>query len=153
MKRTTIIETIIFSYVVLFIYTGISKLLDSSTFKENIAESKVLEPVASLIAWGVPLVEFIIATLLIVPRWRLKGLYAALTIMSVFTTYVICLLIFAPNLPCSCGGIIQRLSWPQHIIFNCAFILLATWCIVLQKKENKAQIIASPTIKHKSIPI
>jgi len=150
MKKTTIIEIIIFLYAVLFIYTGISKLMDYSEFKETIAESPVLAPIASFVASGVPLLEFTVTILLIIPRWRLKGLYAALMLMSAFTIYVIGLLIFAPTLPCSCGGIIQQLSWPQHIVFNCAFIALAAWGITLQKREMKVQRITWNINEHKA---
>lgn len=151
MKRTTIIEAIIFLYAVLFIYTGISKLIDFSAFRESIAESSMLTPFASLIAWTVPIIEFAIILLLITPRWRLKGLYVTLILMSIFTIYVIALLIFSPTLPCSCGGIIQHLSWTQHIVFNCFFIVLAIWGISLQKRENKVQRITWHIHEHKAL--
>jgi uncharacterized membrane protein YphA (DoxX/SURF4 family) len=139
MKRTTIIETIIFLYAILFLYTGISKLMEYDVFKENIAASPILAPVASLIAWNIPFFEFAITAILIIPKWRLKGLYAALTLMILFTVYIIAILLFDKNLPCSCGGIIQQLSWWQHLVFNSVFILLAIWGTVLQKRERKQQ--------------
>lgn len=137
MKRTTIIEIIIFLYAILFLYTGISKLIDYSVFKESIADSPILALIATPIALGLPWVEFAITLLLIIPRWRLKGLYSALILMITFTGYVIGILLFDKNLPCSCGGILQLLSWPQHVIFNISFILLAIWAIVLQRREKK----------------
>ena len=139
MKRTTIIETIVFLYVILFLYTGISKLMEYEVFKENIAESPILAFIATPIALGLPWTEFAITILLIIPRWRLKGLYASLVLMSLFTAYVIAILLFDEHLPCSCGGILQQLSWPQHIVFNGVFILLATGGIILQRREKKAQ--------------
>lgn len=36
MKMSTIIETIIVLYVILFLYTGISKLIDYDIFKEQL---------------------------------------------------------------------------------------------------------------------
>ena len=140
MKRTTIIETIVFLYAILFLYTGISKLVEYNEFKENIADSPILAPISSLVALGLPWVEFLVTLTLIIPKWRLKGLYASLILMILFTGYVIGILLFDEHLPCSCGGILQLLSWPQHIVFNSAFILLAGWAIVLQKREKKAQL-------------
>jgi len=139
MKRTTIIETIIFLYAILFLYTGISKLIDYSAFKETVADSPILAPIAKPVAWGLPWVEFAITILLIIPRWRLKGLYLSIILIFLFTVYVIGLLMFDEKLPCSCGGILQQLSWPQHLIFNTVFILLAIWAIVLQRREKKAR--------------
>ncbi|WP_143774359.1 MauE/DoxX family redox-associated membrane protein [Niastella vici] len=138
-RRTTIIETIIFLYTFLFLYTGISKLIAYDVFRENISDSPILAPFATPIAWGLPWLEFGITILMIIPRWRLKGLYAALVIMALFTVYVIAILIFDQELPCSCGGIIQQLSWPQHLIFNGMFIVLAAWALILQKREKKQQ--------------
>ena len=139
MKRTTIIEAIVFLYAILFLYTGISKLIDYHVFKENIAESPILAPIATPIAWGLPWVEFVATGLLIIPRWRLKGLYTSLILMILFTGYVIGILLFDEHLPCSCGGILQQLTWPQHMIFNTTFIILAIIAILLQRKEKKAQ--------------
>src|SRR4051812_12444345 len=115
MKRTTIVETIIFLYAILFLYTGISKLIDYSTFKEQLSESPVLAPIASVVAIILPWLEFMIVAMLGLPRWRMKGFYAALAMITAFTIYIIILLAFSDKLPCSCGGIISELSWPQHI--------------------------------------
>lgn len=139
MKRSTTIEIIVFLYAVLFLYTGISKLMEYGTFREQLAESPVLAPVASLVAVILPFAEFLIVLLLIVPRWRLKGFYAALGMMTAFTIYIIALLSFSDKLPCSCGGVIALLSWPQHIMFNGLFIVLAIAAIWSQKHQKRGQ--------------
>jgi hypothetical protein len=88
-KRTTIIESIIFLYSILFFYTGISKLMENRVLKEQLGESPVWAPVAPLIAATLPWIEFLIVVMLIIPRWRLKGLYAALAMMTAFTVYIL----------------------------------------------------------------
>lgn len=137
MKRTTIIETIIILYAILFLYTGISKLMDYRAFKEQLAESPLLGFISKPVALILPWLEFAIILMLILPKWRLKGFYAALVLMVGFTGYVTGLLLYDDKLPCSCGGIIQQLSWPQHLVFNGVFIALAVIGIVLQKKIKK----------------
>lgn len=134
LKKETIVEIIAFLFVILFLYTGISKLMEYSVFKEQIAESPVLKPFASFIAWSLPLLEFVVSLLLIIPRWRLKGLYASLVLMILFTLYIIGVMTFFKDLPCSCGGIISLLSWPAHLVFNSAFIILAFIGVSLEKK-------------------
>jgi hypothetical protein len=47
---------------------------------------------------------------------------------------------FDKNLPCSCGGIISKLSWKQHILFNLFFIMLSITGIKVQRKMNQQQI-------------
>jgi uncharacterized membrane protein YphA (DoxX/SURF4 family) len=132
-KKTTVTETIVFLYAILFVYTGISKLMDWRVFKEQVGESPLLGPFAKPVAYGLPWVEFLIVVLLVVPRWRLKGLYAAATLMFLFLIYIIGMFIFDKHLPCSCGGIIQQLSWKGHIVFNSVFLLLAILGIYLER--------------------
>jgi uncharacterized membrane protein YphA (DoxX/SURF4 family) len=140
MKRTTLVEIIIMLYVILFLYTGISKLMEYSIFKEQISTSPLLAPFSKLIALGLPSIEFIVVVLLIIPRWRLKGLYLAFGLMTAFTIYIIAILSFSSKIPCSCGGILQELSWEQHIAFNAFFILLAIAGIVLEKRIQKVYL-------------
>lgn len=137
MKKATIIEVITFLNIVLFIYTAIAKITDYSLMREELAQSPVLAPVSNLVAILLPIVEIIVVLMLMVPRWRLKGYYLTLILMLLFTAYITILLTSDMDLPCSCGGIIQQLSWPQHLIFNAAFILADILAIRLLLKHKK----------------
>jgi hypothetical protein len=134
MKRTTIIEAIIILYIILFLYSGISKLNEYTLFKEQISQSPLLESVSKPIALFLPWIEFLTVLLLIIPRWRLKGFYFSLILMILFTAYIIGIMMFNRELPCSCGGVLAQMSWGQHIIFNCLFISFAIVGILLEKK-------------------
>lgn len=133
MKKSIIIEIISMLFVILFVYTAISKFMDFTLFKETIASSPVLEPVAGIVAWVLPIVEILVSILLLVPVLRLKGLYASLGLMMAFTIYIIYILKFSPHIPCSCGGVIELMSWREHLVFNSAFILLAALAIWLSR--------------------
>ena len=136
MKKSVIIDIISFLFIVLFLYTGINKLIDFTVFKYQIAESPVLAPVAWWIAWLIPAAEFLVSGLLLVSGWRLKGMYASLILMVSFTLYIILIMSLSKNLPCSCGGVIALLSWKQHLLFNGVFILLAVTGIILQRNRT-----------------
>lgn len=140
MKNTTIIETVIVLYVILFLNTGISKLIDYSVFKEQLAASPVLSPLAKPIALFLPCVEYLVVLLLLIPRWRLKGLYISLALMTLITGYIVAILRFSDQLPCSCGGIIELLSRKQHILFNTVFISMAIYAILLQSRLKRDQL-------------
>ena len=131
MKRTTIIEIISLLFVILFLYTSISKLMDYTVFKEQIAQSAILAPVARWIAWILPISEILAAVLLFIPRWRLKGLYTALALMLLFTGYIVAILNFSKHVPCSCGGVLEALSWKAHLAFNGGLIALASTGVIL----------------------
>jgi len=140
MKRRAVVESVAILFVTLFLYTGISKLMDYSVFKEQIATSPFLAPMAQNIARLIPWIEFLVVMLLIIPRWRVKGMYASFILMVLFTSYIIAILIFNKRVPCSCGGVLEQLSWKQHIIFNGIFMMMALLGIAVQRRltrENK----------------
>jgi hypothetical protein len=133
-KRTTVIEIVTVLNIILFLYTGIAKIMDYSVFKEQLAMSPILSWAATPIAILLPVVEFLVVVLLVIPRWRLKGLYCYFILMTAFTAYIIAMFIVAPEMPCSCGGIIELLSWQGHLIFNGVSVLLNALAIYFQKK-------------------
>jgi len=148
-KQSRIVDIISVLFMILFLYTGISKMMDYSLFKEQILTSPLLAPVARYIAGWLPWVEFLVTILLIVPRWKLKGLYASLGLMLMFTGYIGAMLTFNEHIPCSCGGALEELSWKQHIIFNSLFIVLAVTGIVLSRRIQREYRVKLASIIHK----
>jgi hypothetical protein len=51
------------------------------------------------------------------------------------------MLAYAKHLPCSCGGVIKKLTWPQHLAFNIFFLLIAMTGIILQRKHTRKNIV------------
>jgi uncharacterized membrane protein YphA (DoxX/SURF4 family) len=125
MLRRTVLETIRLLFILLFVYTAVSKFLDYENFRAVIGQSPLLTRFAPVLAIVVPVAEIIIALLLVLPRYRRTGLYASFAMMMLFTTYIIVLMTLAEKIPCSCGGVISRMTWTQHLYFNIFFVLLA----------------------------
>lgn len=123
--------------VLLFVYAAFSKLFDYTQFKMQLGSSPLLATHAGIIAWLVPVVELIIATLLTVTITRIIGLYASLVLLLIFTLYISGMLLSGEHLPCSCGGVISTMSWSQHLVFNLFFIALSIAGIVWWQKQNK----------------
>jgi uncharacterized membrane protein YphA (DoxX/SURF4 family) len=126
-----ILNCICFLYALLFVYAAASKLLDFENFQIQLGQSPLLSSLARWISFAVPILEILIAILLLIQKFRLIGLFAAYTLMVLFTAYIYILLNYSAFVPCSCGGVIQKLSWSQHILFNGCFILLAGIAVVL----------------------
>jgi uncharacterized membrane protein YphA (DoxX/SURF4 family) len=136
-RKTTIAVTIIsFMLVLLFSYAAISKMLEFHKFIGQLKSSPLLQPVSGILTWLIPSSELYAVILLLVPSWRRSGLLMAGVMMSVFTLYISVMLLFFDKLPCSCGGVFERISWGQHLIFNIAFTVLAFAGLVLQKPEQ-----------------
>jgi uncharacterized membrane protein YphA (DoxX/SURF4 family) len=135
MVKKWIVEIISLLFVLLFLYTAVYKIIDFSNFRAVIGQSPLITRFAPYLAVGVPLVEIIISGLLVFSRWRIIGLCASFALMLVFTFYIIILLNLHSHLPCSCGGIIQDMSWQQHLVFNIVFLLLSLTGIAIYKKD------------------
>jgi uncharacterized membrane protein YphA (DoxX/SURF4 family) len=131
MKKETLVEIICFLYIILFIYAATMKLMDIEKFRIQIGQSPLLVSQAHVVAWVVPLTEILLAILLAIPRVRLIGLYASFSLMVMFTTYIVVITNFSEHIPCSCGGVLEKLNWNQHLVFNIVFDILAIVAIGL----------------------
>lgn len=112
-------------YALLFIYAATSKLLDFDTFRIQLGQSPLLNAFADWVSIGVPVIEIVIAIALMLPKFRLTGLYSSYLLMSMFTMYIYIILNYSAFVPCSCGGILQKMTWNEHLLFNSVFLLLA----------------------------
>lgn len=136
MKRAITIEIISTILALVFLYAGISKLLDYPTFSTQLAKSPLLSDQANNIAWSLPVIEIAIAIMLFITGLRQFALYAFLFLMSSFTIYLLVILNFSDYIPCSCGGILQKMSWEAHVIFNLAIIAINLFAIYLFNKTQ-----------------
>lgn len=123
--RRIIIDVISILFILLFVYAGVTKLLDYSQFVIQLKKSPLLVDISDWVSWMVPLIEIVIAFLLIFTRSRLAALYTSLTLMLTFTFYIITILNYSEKIPCSCGGILEKMGWTEHLIFNSIFCVLA----------------------------
>ncbi|PVY43652.1 MauE/DoxX family redox-associated membrane protein [Pontibacter virosus] len=138
MNKKLVIEGITALLILLFLYTALSKLLDLQAFRGQL----VLQPFPagweSVLLWALPLTELLACTLLFFPRTRLQGLYLASLLMSVFTLYVALVLTRAFGyIPCSCGGVLERMNWETHLVFNVVFLALAITATILHKRSDQ----------------
>ncbi|WP_433780476.1 MauE/DoxX family redox-associated membrane protein [Flavobacterium anhuiense] len=142
--RYYISETICLLYILLFIYASASKLMDFQHFRIQLGQSPLLSAFADQLAVVVPLSEIIICVLLFIPKYKPAGLFAAYGLMLMFTAYIIIILNYTSFVPCSCGGVLEKLGWKEHLIFNLFFIVLSIIALMLyirsdEKRRNLPQ--------------
>ena len=111
--------------ILLFVYTGVSKLLMFQNFIEQLRQVEFLQPIALPVAIVLPVTELVVSFLLLVPGTRLVGLWCVLILMVIFEVYISIMLVLSPSLPCSCGGVVQAFTWQGHLVFN-AIVIAAT---------------------------
>jgi uncharacterized membrane protein YphA (DoxX/SURF4 family) len=129
-----IVEIICIAFALLFIYTAVSKLLDFEKFRAVIGQSPLITGFAAPLSILVPVSEIVIGAMVLIPRYRTKGLYASFAMMMMFTAYIIVLVTLSDQVPCSCGGVIAKMTWDQHLYFNIFFMILALVGMLLQSK-------------------
>lgn len=101
------LELICLLYVLLFVYAAVSKLLDFENFQVQLGQSPLISSFAGFTSFFIPIFELLLAFFLIFPKSRRISLYLSTFLMSAFSAYIFVMLNFSPNVPCSCGGILE----------------------------------------------
>ncbi|WP_426477494.1 DoxX family protein [Chryseobacterium sp. CBSDS_008] len=120
----------------LFIYAAFSKAIDFEAFQIQLAQSPLLSAFAGFISYGVLIVEVLVAILLLIPKTNRHGLYGSVGLMTAFTFYIYLILLFSDFIPCSCGGILEKMGWGEHLIFNIVFLSLAIIALYVSAKQH-----------------
>lgn len=136
-------STIVAGLLILpFTYVAIDKSLNSGTFKDILMNHPIPVIFQPALQWILPAGLFSTSLLLALNKFRIYGFIVSTLILSLFTIYVSLILTnFFDNIPCSCGGISEGLSWKEHLLVN---IFLLTIALIGSTMEFKIQ-------KHRSI--
>ncbi|KAF2328104.1 MauE/DoxX family redox-associated membrane protein [Flavobacterium ginsenosidimutans] len=137
--KTVFIQSVCYLFAVLFVYAAVSKMLDFENFQVQLGQSPLLSAFARWISVLVLAAELMAALFLLTGRLRHIGLYFALSLMVMFTAYIFIILNYSSFIPCSCGGILEKMGWNAHLAFNIAFVFLAASAIVLDAWVGKAR--------------
>jgi putative oxidoreductase len=136
MKRKIIIEIISSLLILLFLYASVSKWLAFKTFIGDMNNQPFPNWMTPYLVTAIPVIEVLIAVGLIFEKTRVPALYASFVLMTAFTIYTVAVLAHAfKYVPCSCGGVIKKLTWPQHLFFNLFFVSISLLGIWLKKRD------------------
>jgi putative oxidoreductase len=138
MKKDTTIRIFSSLLILLFAYAALSKLQGEQLFKAQLTKFPFIGSVATLLSWSIPIAELFAVLLLFIPKYQLTGFIVSTILLTVFTVFLIAMVLFAPGLPCSCGGIIAKLTWQQHIGFNIFFLFISILGIYLKRNQNNS---------------
>jgi hypothetical protein len=139
MNRKIVVEIISYEFIVLFVYAAVSKVIDFKRFNVQIGKTELLADVAPIVAWSIPALEIAVSLLLVFPRMRVVGLYGSFSLMLMFTVYIIVVLTLSSDIPCSCGGVLEKLGWTEHLVFNIVFTLLALAAILMESRRSRIE--------------
>ena len=141
-KRQVMLECISALLILLFLYASVSKFLDFKTFIKEMNNQPLPNSWTPFLVWFIPCSEILFSVALIFERTRLLGLYGSLVLMGLFTIYAILILVHVfPYIPCSCGGVIKRLTWRQHLVLNLFFVTLSIIGVITQRRKSFHSIV------------
>jgi uncharacterized membrane protein YphA (DoxX/SURF4 family) len=131
MVNRSLVEVIRLLFIVLFIYAAVNKLSDVDKFVVQMGQSPLLTPFAPYFVWLIPVIEIAVSISLAIRKFIRIGLYASVALMGLFTAYIIAIIKFSEYIPCSCGGILSKMSWREHLIFNLCFLIIGMVGVLL----------------------
>jgi hypothetical protein len=126
-----IVVSVSYATALLFTYAAVSKLIDFENFQVQLGQSPLLSAFAQYISYVVPISEIILAIALSNSKYRKVALKASYLLMILFTTYIYVIINFSAFVPCSCGGVLEKMTWSQHLAFNIIFIIALLFAIML----------------------
>lgn len=126
--------------VLMFTYAAASKLADIDKFRGQLYLQPFPHAFGDVLVFLLPGVELAIVALLLTDHSRRAGLIASLALLTAFTIYIsMGLLHVWKRVPCSCGGILEHMSWAQHLAFNWAFMIINILALVFYRR-NRLQL-------------
>ncbi len=142
MKKHLLAEICVCLLIILFSYASLTKIIDHRhfAFQLHLVPVEWIRTTTPFISWAVPLFEMVLAIGLLFSSIRLKVLYASLCLLVIFEFYIGSLLLSGYDLPCTCGGVISKLSWKGHLLFNAVFISLALFAITILKEKRVSDV-------------
>ncbi len=134
--RSALLEVITVLFILLWGYAATSKLLIGKQFLGQLSQSPLLMPYAGVLQFAVPAVEYVLVLGLLLPRFRFRALYGSFFLMSLFSFYILDIMHFSPFIPCSCGGILDKMGWGGHLVFNIGFAALGAFGVLIHPSES-----------------
>lgn len=118
--------------IILWVYTTLSKVLEFKKFKHAMSIQVFPKWVGEILVYILPFSEICLVILLILPSFRLIGMYSSLFMMFIFTLYVGgAVFKIYERTPCACGGLFARLNWTRHFKVNISLTIIALIGVLL----------------------
>lgn len=138
MKRSNWPDLLGFTLILMYSYAAASKLIIFNSLRLQLLVQPLPRWSVTYLVYIIPASEVIVVMCLLFKSTRITGFIGSATLMLMFTMYVGLAMSGAfGSIPCSCGGIIQKLSWAQHFIFNLIFLTISIYGIILDQKERR----------------
>lgn len=135
MKNLTKILPIAISlfFAVLFSYAAMSKGTDFKNFRDQLGQSPGLEGYGEPVAYGIIALQTLSVILLCYRPLRFRGLCLTFGMVTVFAGYITLILTDITNLPCTCIGLFEKMTWKGNLVLNIGLMITALTGIMTLK--------------------
>ncbi|PWV56261.1 MauE/DoxX family redox-associated membrane protein [Chitinophaga sp. S165] len=136
--RDAVLLICYFLFTGMFVYAAVSKLMNYDIFVLQMNKQPFPDKFTPLLVWGIPSAEIFAAILMMTIPFRRIGMFFATAMMICFTGYIILIkLNYYGKIPCTCGGVISKFTWGQHLIFNIFFLAVGFTAIYLEQQFRR----------------
>src|SRR5438876_769132 len=118
MKRPSIAEIIAAVFILFFVHSAVSNLIQLQSLK-NLLGFYTFN--TSAVAWSIVIVETAIASLLLIPRTRRFG-FLTVQLFALYAGYTV---LRRPHFPHDFGGLLNHVTFKQQLLFYSLLALLA----------------------------
>lgn len=121
-------------------YAAVSKIADYDKFvlQMQLAPVPLMKFLGPTLGWFVPAIELALVGMLLTDRFRRLGLWFSFALLMAFEIYIATMLVSGLELPCTCGGLISKLQWKAHLVFNAVFMLIAIFPFLYRRYFYKS---------------
>jgi putative oxidoreductase len=126
--------------LMLWAYAAVSKIneYDKFVLHMQLAPVPLMGFLGPTLGWFLPTIELLLVGMLLTDRYRNLGLLCSFALLVVFEGYIVIMLLSGLDLPCTCGGLISKLQWKEHLVFNAVFMLISIFPFLYQRYFNKS---------------
>ena len=118
--------------MLIFSYSALFKFQNFSTFRIGLLKTGIFSQTwLQISAFTIVAVEVLICILLL--QWPKKGIWLSFIASIGFSAYITYLHQNGIYSECGCGGILNTLSYPSHIIFNGWMIIISAFYLLVDK--------------------
>ncbi|MHA4806562.1 MauE/DoxX family redox-associated membrane protein [Flavitalea flava] len=129
--RKLITEIICFALLLNFFYDGIYKLVHIQEYQFWLKHAAFVKLMPGYFTYTIPLVEVVLAILILIPLSRVFALYLSMILPIIFILYVMSSFLFSPLIFWPFHGLWAHPSWMQKMVYSLLLSWLAFTAIVI----------------------
>jgi len=139
MKKKNVFQVAVILSGFLFAYSAGAKICDFPAYRSRMEDLPLPGRIAQPLAFLLPLVEILVVVLLVVPRLRIAGVFSSVSMLTIFSLYLLYLTQY-PVVSCACGGLLEQIGTGWHLALNTGFILLGAAGLGYKSKHQDQPI-------------